>query len=91
MKIELPPHHQLYITHNAHRTNYESVSDYVSRYPHMMSDMSKNEFDKCILADEIWEIKLYPITPISFFWVAASTFERALELINEAAIEAPND
>jgi hypothetical protein len=81
-QLEFPPHHQLYITHNGHRVNYESIKQYLDAYPHK-DDMSESDIKECIENDEIWEIQLYPVTPISFYWVAAATLERAIELIWE--------
>lgn len=80
--INFPPHHQLYITHNGHRTNYESISDYLDGCERL-KDMNEQDIKECKEKDEIWEIQLYPRTPISFDWVAAATLERALFLLNE--------
>lgn len=88
--MKFPDHHQMYITHNGHRTNYETVASYLN-YKELSEEEAKKfslERLKCIEKDEIWEIQLYPRTPISFYWVFASTFEDAMRLINEDVDEA---
>lgn len=80
---EFPEHDHLFITHNGHKGNYESMEEYLiemDRY----KDMSKEEYEKCISTNQIWEIQLYPTSPISFYWVAASTLQEAIRLINAA-------
>jgi hypothetical protein len=77
-----PPHHLLYITHNGHRSNYESINDYLNE-DYIKNNISYEEAQKCLESDSIWEIQLYPITPISFFKTIASTYEKAIDLMLE--------
>jgi len=79
----LPPYHQLYITHNGHRTSYQSMNDYLSE-EYIKEEISFDEAQLCLKTDSIWEIQIYPITPIGFYKSCASTFEMAMELILES-------
>ncbi len=79
--MKFPDHHQLYITHNGHHTNYESIEDYVKDNERI--DISNEDKQECMRVNEIWEIQWYPITPIGFYCVAASTLEKCLELMNK--------
>lgn len=78
----LPPHHELYITHNGHHSSYETMSDYLN-HDFMRDDISYEDAQECLKTDSIWEIQIYPATPISFYKTAAATFERAMELLLE--------
>lgn len=78
--LPFPRHHQLYITHNEHHTNYESVADYLSRDERII--ITPEDKQECIRLNEIWEIQWYPETPISFYCVGAPTLEKALQTIN---------
>jgi len=87
MKIEtdlFPKNHQMTISRNEHRTNYESVQEYFSECGGgwKEDDILPEDLKECILKDEIWEVQWYPRTPISFYYVAAATLERCLEIIN---------
>jgi hypothetical protein len=75
---DLPAHHQLYVTHNGHNTNYESIQDYLEKW---LQDISPARLQLMIESNSVWEIQLYPITPISFYWVAASTLKEATRLM----------
>jgi len=80
--MKFPEHHLLYITHNEHRTNYESIEQYLkSGCMNRLKDMNPEDVQKCIETDSIWEIQWYPRTPISFHWVGAATLERCFEII----------
>lgn len=82
--MKFPKHHQMYISHNEHRTNYESVEQYFSGGygKRNKEDILPEDLKECIKEDEIWEIQWYPKTPISFHHVAAASLERCLEIIN---------
>lgn len=86
--LKFPKHHQLYITHNEHNTNYEKVSQYLEHYDHI--DITEEEKKKCIQLNEIWELQWYPMTPISFYCVAASTLEKCMELALEKEAQRGN-
>lgn len=76
----LPPHHQLYITHNGHNTGYETIIDYLSA---SLREIDTQDLQKMIESNCIWEVQLYPHTNFCFYWSAASTLQRAIELIME--------
>lgn len=75
----------LHITHNQHKSYYESAEKYLHR-----SDMgwkggfdpdewiSREDFDAAIANDSIWEIQWYPNTPVGFCLVYGSTLDNAL-------------
>jgi hypothetical protein len=75
---QFPTYDQLFITHNGHRTNYENVEEYLGR---RKEDVCEEELKLMKKLDTIWEIQIYPITPVSFHWAAASTLKEAIRLI----------
>ena len=79
--MKFPKHHQLFISHNQHHTNYESVRDYLDR--DNGAEISPEDREECIRLNEIWEIQWYPETPISFYCIGAPTLERCIELANK--------
>ncbi len=79
--MKLPPHKAgLTISHNEHKNYYESIADYVE--DRVDTFPNHDEYQKCVDANEIWEIQWYPETPVGFYRVAASTLELALEYAN---------
>ncbi len=79
---DLPPHHQFYITHNGHHTNYETMDDYLNN-DFIKSDISYEDAQECLKTNSVWELQIYPITQISFYKTVAATFEKAMELLLE--------
>lgn len=78
---DLLPHHHLYITHNDHKASYTPIIEYLGE-DYIKDCISFEEAQLCILNDEIWEVQLYPITPISFYKSCASTLKEAIRLMN---------
>ena len=88
MTLNLPTHKgELSITHNQHKSNYVSVREHLGFSDHMPEDLgiSTDEYAALCAGDELWEIQWYPDTPVGFYYVAAATLERALELANSGA------
>jgi len=87
--VKLPPHKaELSITHNAHKTNYETVADTLAwRKASAVYCGAQEEMDELKAGDEMWEVHWYPDTPVGFYVVYAATLERALE----RALELAND
>jgi len=82
--MKLPKNMGLIIQHNEHKIIYCSIKEYFNTYAYFSeSDISPDEYEKCQELDELWSIRWYPITPISFYIVFASTLEKCLELANE--------
>jgi hypothetical protein len=80
---DLPKHHSLHISHNQHKDYYEKLSDYIETRMES-GDIAPDDLKECLEKDELWEVQLYPITPISFYWAGAATLERACEITKEA-------
>lgn len=78
--MKLPEHYSLNISHNEHRSLYERLEDYIEQ-DHLEGCLDDKEKQECVENDSLWEIQWYPITPVSFYKVAASTLEKALEKI----------
>jgi hypothetical protein len=72
----------LYITHNAHNSSYEVMSKYIKE-DFIKPFLTPEEAENCIKTDSIWEIQLYPRTPISFYKTVGSTFEIAMNEMND--------
>lgn len=77
--MKWPKHIQMFITHNEHHTNYETVKQYLDRAEHI--DISEKDKKKCIRLGEIWEVQWYPNTPISFYCVGSFSLEKCIEII----------
>lgn len=77
---DLPPHHCLSIQHNEHKSTYTSINDYLNE-EYVKYDISFEEAQKCLREDEIWEVQVYPYTPIGFYKTCASTLEEAIRLM----------
>lgn len=78
---DLLPEHKcgLFITHNEHRDYYITPFDHVRRGDWL----SEDEAFKSQETDELWEIQVYPATPIGSYKLAASSLESILEYLNE--------
>lgn len=74
----LPKYHQLYITHNEHRTNYETIAEYLNFRRTDGEDFNQEELKKCVELDSLWEIQVYPRTPCSFYWTFAADLNDAI-------------
>lgn len=77
-----PKHLSLHITHNQHKDYFEPIEQYLTERHIKPDDIQEKDREEIIKQDSIWEIQWYPITPSSFYFVAAATFERCLEIIN---------
>jgi hypothetical protein len=75
-----PPYCSLFIIHNDHRASYEKIEDYVLQ-DHIRGDISPEQIKLCVESDSIWEVQLYPITPIGSFRTCASTLQEAIRLM----------
>lgn len=78
---KLPPHKaSLSITHNQHKSYYETVAELIAQQEGYYSPdcFPEGERDKCIAQDEIWTLHWYPDTPVGFYMVHASTLEAAV-------------
>lgn len=72
----------LYVEYNAHKTNYETVKEFFSNNIYIDSEDILDKED-CIKNDTIWNLHVYPATPIGFYSVYASTLEKAINAIDE--------
>jgi hypothetical protein len=80
--LKLPAHKcGLYLEHNAHKDLYQSVAEYI-KDDDLTNWPSEAEREKAIDTDELWEIRWYPETPISFCVATAATLEALLEFVN---------
>lgn len=77
----------LHITHNQHKSYYESAADYLRS--HRAGDgfdpdewLSRADFEEAIAQGSIWEIQWYPNTPVGFCIAYGSTLENALQAAN---------
>lgn len=79
--MKLPRHHVLYITHNEHKSYYETIAQFFDDRDVDASEFgSPEERGNIERGDELWEVHWYPDTPIGFYRKYAATLERALEL-----------
>ena len=71
----------LYITHNQHKSYYESVEDAVAEIDEREPDSwaTPEERQRALDSDSIWRVQWYPDTPIGFYVVHASSLSAALQ------------
>jgi hypothetical protein len=69
----------LYLTHNEHKNYYETVKEFIVNQD---IELTEDEYDKCVINDELWVLQWYPDTPIGSYTVAGSTLEYVLEKAN---------
>lgn len=82
--IKWPKHDaEMIITHNAHKSDYQTVQEWLGGYGGEGFWISQDEMARAIETDSVWEIHWYPRTPVSFHCVRASTFEAALKAAQE--------
>lgn len=81
--MRFPKHLTLYIEHNPHKDRYQTVNEYIQEHEWMKEDLNPAEGKICCEINELWIIQWYPTTQMCFWWVGASTFEKALELALE--------
>lgn len=77
--MKMPPNIALTIDRNRHKVSYESVAEYVESAG---VDIDACDLAKAVEADELWEVRWHPDTPVGSCSVAAATYERAMELAN---------
>lgn len=79
--IKLPEHKcGLYISHNAHINSYQNIDEYID----FIDPDWKNEEHKqrCIDTNEIWQMRVYPDTPVGSYVIAAPTLDELLDFAN---------
>jgi hypothetical protein len=66
------------ITFNEHETMYEKIKD-------LSPDIKDScvDYDECVKNNSLYEVHLYPTTPVGFYNVYASRLELALDKMNE--------
>lgn len=67
------------MTHNEHKNYYETVKEFIANQD---IELTEDEYDKCVINDELWILQWYPDTPIGFYNIAGSTLEYVLERAN---------
>lgn len=68
----LPPHAcELSLTHNQHRSCYETVQQFTEDGPYKPDWISPEQRALAIEHDEVWVLHVYPRTPVGFYAYAA--------------------
>jgi len=84
----LPPHKgELSLTHNEHRSLYESIGEWVA-FLRLQDDewASADEKAKALREDSLWMLQWYPDTPVGFHRLLASSIEAIKERIENDAV-----
>ncbi len=85
-----PPHKAaLYLSHNEHRSYYETVEQWASRAePGGEPDwVSPEQRAKAIATDSVWDLQWYPETPIGFCRLLACDLGVLLEAAREGGMK----
>lgn len=91
--MNIPKHLSLTITHNDHKTVYESVKDFLhsTHKPyHWIGFKDEAAYDKACATDELWEMTWFPDTPVGSRTVYAPTLEELLEESSKSCPKAPS-
>jgi len=79
-----PKHQSLFITHNQHKSYYETIEQYLEPYDWDDDWVSEEQKQKSLETQELWELQWYPDTPISFYKVMGADLDvvlaKALEI-----------
>lgn len=77
---DLPKHKgELSITHNGHKSNYETIQDYTDLLNADDEDWATpTSKEIAIKNDELWEMQWYPNTPIGFNKIYGATLEEII-------------
>lgn len=77
--MKFPTHRcELSLTHNEHKSYYESAEKFVTEREAMWKDDESKK--RAVETDEIWQLQWYPRTPVTFNRVMAPTLQELLEL-----------
>lgn len=60
---------------NPHRTNYETIEQWSSRFLDELDWVSPEEKERAIREDSMFVLQWYPVSPIGFNYWAASSLE----------------
>lgn len=85
--MQFPKHLSMTISHNEHRSYYQTVEQYLNEEDNSMALITAADRAAMIEADSIWKLQWYPRTPVGSYCVYAATLERAVELTNSADLE----
>ena len=81
--IQFPWHAAaLYLTHNEHKSYYQTVAQAIAEDTHGYDDdcwVSSEQRQKAIDTNECWTLQWYPKTPMRFCFLAAADLDVLLE------------
>ena len=90
MRLALPPHEgAAHISHNSHRSIYQTVEQYEADGHINFEDwVSPESREYAVAHNELWELQWYPDTPIGFCTFIAGRWEDILQrLVQEGVID----
>lgn len=78
--MKFPAHKaSLHLSHNEHKSNYETVEDYVKFRQCDNCWISSQERRKAIIEQDFWTLQWYPDTPVGFNLLLAHDLEELLK------------
>ena len=78
--MKFPEHKaSLHLTHNDHKSCYETVAEVADDDWHKGTWISEEEKALSIKHNDMWEIQWYPETPIGFYKLSAYNLNKLLE------------
>lgn len=82
--MNLPNHLSISIKHNPHKLYYETVEEFLGGgVDEWYEWVSKEDREKCIEKDELWEVMWYPNTPIGYLVLCGSDLQLVLDTIKD--------
>ncbi len=85
-ETDFPAHAaSLHLTHNDHKSTYETIEAWEEHGEREDDWVSREQREKAIANDSVWELQWYPNTPIGFIRLLACD----LDVLLAAAKEVP--
>jgi len=83
--IKFPKHDgSLTITHNEYKNYYETIEEYINEsIDEFYREQKIDILDECIKQNSLWEMQVYPDTPIGFYIVYSPTFDGLFKQLEE--------
>jgi len=80
MLKELEKYCNVIITYNDHKIEHRTVKEYLEEYKeHRNFVFILNDKDICINENKLWELHIYPITPIGSMCVYGSDIDKLIQ------------
>jgi hypothetical protein len=81
--LEKLQHISFTLEHNPHKGYYDSVEDYLDFREFDDEEILPEDKEEAIRTDELWTLQWYPRTPVVFYVMVSSTYEKLMQRVDE--------